>query len=602
VLEFRNTENLANFALVIAVTCLLAMTLGLCFLASPSADDFCTASVRLHELPGAVVNAYKLWTGRWAEQSIDIAMFPGNGLAPLYPAVLIALIAAYFASVYCFVSNFLHTAASRVGRIQISVAFTALFIAGMASLGEGVFWASGAVSSVLPAFGAICLLGLLMSHIERPTRGVQYAGVAALSILVTGLHELFALILCILLGMGALATVSTRHTRSRLWIAAFISALLGSAIVFLAPGNRIREAMVFAGVPQSSWPQILYRGTHTFGDRVVMGWVPDVRLLAATLLFVWHPAIRHFYPTWVRQFRSRARLFVLSGFFLTMTAPFVLPGLIVSKVFFPLPGRTFDGLYAIFLFGWFSTVFVFTRPARDPTQDEVVPRIRYRLACIVFALSLLWNFNSLTMYRDLRSKATPWRSAIAARVGALHAARAENRLDLVVASLAPVTPGSFFYQDAEADPKYFCNVCIARYFGLNTIVATATMTAPEMATTGLTTGIPFFAGSVNGGGGRLSLRFPNGNIFGYYAFLSGGWVYHVDLGYEYVAPGNGPEVYLWDLASRRWWYTNRSAFPYLYDFTLNAWIYYFPDTHSAGHYTTNPRYFVNMKTGRILTM
>jgi len=42
------------------------------------------------------------------------------------------------------------------------------------------------------------------------------------------------------------------------------------------------------------------------------------------------------------------------------------------------------------------------------------------------------------MYQDPLSKAAPWRSAIAGRMSALHAAQAENHLDLVVHSLAPV--------------------------------------------------------------------------------------------------------------------------------------------------------------------
>ena len=99
-----------------------------------------------------------------------------------------------------------------------------------------------------------------------------------------------------------------------------------------------------------------------------------------------------------------------------------------------------------------------------------------------------------------------------------------------------------------------------------------------------------------------SLQFPNSNLFGYYGYLSSGWIYHFDLGYLSVAAGNGPEVYLWDMSSGHWWYTNTGTFPYLYDFTLKAWLYYFPDTRNAGHYTTNSRYFVNMSTGQIFTM
>ena len=45
-----------------------------------------------------------------------------------------------------------------------------------------------------------------------------------------------------------------------------------------------------------------------------------------------------------------------------------------------------------------------------------------------------------------------------------------------------------------------------------------------------------------------------------------------------------------------------TLFPYLYDFTLNDWLYYFPDTKNPGHYTTNPRFFSNLTTGKIFSM
>ena len=105
------------------------------------------------------------------------------------------------------------------------------------------------------------------------------------------------------------------------------------------------------------------------------------------------------------------------------------------------------------------------------------------------------------------------------------------------------------------------------------------------------------------------LQFQNGNLFGYYSFLQGSastataYLYHPDLGYEYVTPGSPTgSVYFYDFASGHWWYTSSSLFPYLYDFTLNIWIYYFPDTQSPGHYSSNPRYFSNLTTGQIFTM
>jgi len=55
--------------------------------------------------------------------------------------------------------------------------------------------------------------------------------------------------------------------------------------------------------------------------------------------------------------------------------------------------------------------------------------------------------------------------------------------------------------------------------------------------------------------------------------------------------------------SNHFFYTSPSfPFPYLYDFSLNTALYYYPDPHNPGRYTTNPRYFYNFATGQIITM
>ncbi len=112
----------------------------------------------------------------------------------------------------------------------------------------------------------------------------------------------------------------------------------------------------------------------------------------------------------------------------------------------------------------------------------------------------------------------------------------------------------------------------------------------------------FFSGQISLSGGIYYLAFPNSTVFGYYSYVSNSIFYHFDLGYEDFIPASATEVYLYDFASGHWWYTSTSLFPYLYDFSLNTFIYYFPDTKNAGHYTANPRYFVNLTTQMIFTM
>lgn len=106
------------------------------------------------------------------------------------------------------------------------------------------------------------------------------------------------------------------------------------------------------------------------------------------------------------------------------------------------------------------------------------------------------------------------------------------------------------------------------------------------------------------------LQFPGGSTpFGYYSFAQGSastasaWLYHANLGYEYVLPGGSAGAeYFYDLASKHWWYTSPSLFPYIYDFSLNSWIFYFANTQSPGQYSANPRYFSNLTTDQIVTM
>ena len=117
---------------------------------------------------------------------------------------------------------------------------------------------------------------------------------------------------------------------------------------------------------------------------------------------------------------------------------------------------------------------------------------------------------------------------------------------------------------------------------------------------------PFFAGEAALSNGVYYLALPNGNVFGYYSYLpDANYIYHFDTGYEYVYDANDGQggVYFYDFESSHWWYTGRNyPFPYIYDFSLNALLYYYPDSQHAGRYTSNPRYFYNFATKQIITL
>ncbi len=121
---------------------------------------------------------------------------------------------------------------------------------------------------------------------------------------------------------------------------------------------------------------------------------------------------------------------------------------------------------------------------------------------------------------------------------------------------------------------------------------------------------PFFLGEELLGNGVYYLAFGenlfDNTIFGYYGYLSDSrYIYHFDLGYEYIFDANDGQsgVYFYDFASSTFFYTSPEfSFPYLYDFTLKAVLYYYPDPNNAGRYNTNGvRYFYNFATGQVIT-
>ena len=115
----------------------------------------------------------------------------------------------------------------------------------------------------------------------------------------------------------------------------------------------------------------------------------------------------------------------------------------------------------------------------------------------------------------------------------------------------------------------------------------------------------FFTGETALGGGWYYLQFANGTPFGYYSYLADPhFIYHIDLGFEYLFDANDANhgIFFYDFASNHFFYTSPSTFPFLYDFSLNAWLYYLPDVNNPGRYTHNPRWFFNFATGQWITL
>ncbi len=118
--------------------------------------------------------------------------------------------------------------------------------------------------------------------------------------------------------------------------------------------------------------------------------------------------------------------------------------------------------------------------------------------------------------------------------------------------------------------------------------------------------VVFFSGEVYLSQGVYYLKFPSGNPFGYYGYLNDpAYIYHADLGYEYVFDANDDRhgVYLYDFKSNGFFYTSPSfPFPFLYDFKEHSTVYYYPSPNDPDHYNTDGfRFFYVFNTGQTIS-
>ena len=76
-------------------------------------------------------------------------------------------------------------------------------------------------------------------------------------------------------------------------------------------------------------------------------------------------------------------------------------------------------------------------------------------------------------------------------------------------------------------------------------------------------------------GTLVGVNLKKSTWFGYYTYTTYPFIYHYGLGYEYAYDAGNGGIYLFDYQSGHFFYTQASYWPFVYDFSLNAFLYYY---------------------------
>jgi hypothetical protein len=449
----------------LTVGIVLSTATGLFFFAQPLADDFSRAyKGRIQGVLDATRSEYFNWTGRWAATGLNYLLTSAFDLVRAYPLLLLIAPAVFAIAVYALLL------AAGVGatfrqRLALTAALLAVYWAGMPHPGESVYWLTGNTDNLLgPSVAMLLVAGILSySRGSVAVSALTIVGLCALALVATGFHELYALLLCILLVGGTIVAWANNDRRRWVCAACLSAAVVGFLIVYLAPGNDVRRAEF----PLAANLRVAVKLTIKQGVSNIATWVLDVRLLSATALaLMLVPQAMAGRPGAPRP-TTRGTLVFAGTWACAMFVAFAAASWAIGM---EMPARTRNGIYLIFLLGWFwLLVILFRQFARsEPPLLTSTPLLR-RLALGLFVISMLLTGNTWKGIQELPRSAPAYRTAVLQRDRTLKAAAARGEQDVIVAPLY-VRPQSYItYFDVTDDPEHWENWSVAHYYRVRTV-------------------------------------------------------------------------------------------------------------------------------------
>jgi hypothetical protein len=238
-----------------------------------------------------------------------------------------------------------------------------IYWATLPSVQQGVFWITGGIENQLSVALALFLLALLLSpRAIQTARSRLWRTIVAclLALTLPAFHELLGGILVLVLSaitmtMILSTMILSKSPNLRVWVVVLATAVIGFLIVFLAPGNAIR-LITFPNRAKFATTFKLSLETVRF---YLLPWCLDFKhWLVAVLLWV---DLRT--TSLRRQLPGLGSLHSIGGF-CCIWLSVVMIGIIAAiwNTGEPIPARTMNLIYGVFLAGWIVMAFLLTRP------------------------------------------------------------------------------------------------------------------------------------------------------------------------------------------------------------------------------------------------
>jgi hypothetical protein len=440
---------------------------SLLWFAHPMADDFCrAAATREQGIIDGVTKEYLTNSGRWAGIGLVYAISTFADLTGIYPSVLGVIIVVSTLGWVAFARSILGPGIPASTAWFVGSSLLLMHWAGIRPPGETYYWLTGAVENQL----SLGLAASLLAGVIHQTREAEKKHPLLLptpilvvgAFAVTALHELYGLMLVVILLSGSLIAWLWDHRRWPTWGIVGLGALVGLVVVLVAPGNFARAAR------RGGHGDLAMAAATAFSQAAkrVTFWLIDLRLWAATMALL-SPRLDAGQIFWDRL--SQLRFVLPVGFGILLGLGFFVPSTALGA---EAPGRTVNALYLLFLVGWGVTILAWRGRLllwMKAVSSEQRERLSIMAVVTLGAGIMLYGSLPRAMI-DLATDLREYDVALEARYSLIRAASARAIRDVEVPALSTY-PRSFVGRgwDITNDSQNWRNRCVADFFVIRSI-------------------------------------------------------------------------------------------------------------------------------------
>ena len=440
------------------------------------ADDYCTASILQSKgLIEAQLHWYQTWSGRFSFTFvISVIELAGIQIVPFLPALaltlwLLALTAAILQAGLIVQWPF---------PTILSILMATLIIYATVDTAPGIvqslYWQTGMLTYVMPLILLTAFAGIIMYRFRRDASDRYQWGwlivSGTIAFFAGGFSETYGSLQVVILFFALVFCLTSKSAKIRrtvlpLVLAGLLGSVLAMSVIFLAPGNEIRQSRFLPPQDPGSLAAMSIKNTFRFlkealsSSTVSLGTALIFSTLIGRMLYPW-TSITIFSFTKIVQLLG---LTLILGFIILLST--IAPAAYGMSLYPPdraliIPHFILSCIAV--LWGYLAGIGLghIARPVENRWTHYLTIAF-----LIIFCLVLLWGpIRSVRRVVALSNSAETYASLWDERDFRIREAIGRGETSLTVPIL-PYIPG-----DLSPSPEFWINRCVAAYYGLDSIV------------------------------------------------------------------------------------------------------------------------------------